>query len=368
MSDILALNPRLVVGNGSNGPVVVSPEMFRILNALSYLLTSSGLPVYLGTDFPKDATTPALLVKTDTAGNFLEVIYRGSQPDYGLVAGTIAKVNAEIGKPNLIAGLDANARLPLSQLTLLPFAQNRSVAPPNSTIPAHQLTPLATESDVDAVVTPVGKGGLLAAVPDFNAGGNKRGNYAVDWQLWRDAPGNIASGLFAVVPGGKSNTASGDHSYASGYHASTRGLLGAVARASSMFAADGDCQRLGMTLMVATPGATPTVLTADGNAETTANTYVLPASTAATFTGSVVAKSAADFSHWTFVGGIRNSGGVALTAAVTPTLVSQTAGAAAWSVAVGVNAGNNALKLTVTGAAGTNIKWGCSLDSMEVAG
>jgi hypothetical protein len=55
-------------------------------------------------------------------------------------------------------------------------------------------------------------GGILIA----DSGGDTRGAYAVDLQTSRPSVGQVASGAFAVIGGGASNTASGDYSTVGG--------------------------------------------------------------------------------------------------------------------------------------------------------
>ncbi|MEI6091836.1 MAG: DUF1566 domain-containing protein, partial [bacterium] len=71
---------------------------------------------------------------------------------------------------------------------------------------------LATNSatDVDFVVSPKGSGAILAQQPDgSSAGGNVRGQNAVDLQTSRFLNNMVASGNYSVIVGGNNNTASG---------------------------------------------------------------------------------------------------------------------------------------------------------------
>lgn len=70
----------------------------------------------------------------------------------------------------------------------------------------------ATNADIALVAK--GTGATLAHVPDGTvAGGNKRGTYATDLQKERLSASQVASGIYAVITGGTSNTASGDYSF-----------------------------------------------------------------------------------------------------------------------------------------------------------
>jgi hypothetical protein len=84
---------------------------------------------------------------------------------------------------------------------------------PNATTTVLELSPVATTTDMDIAIVPNGTGAILADVPDnTSTGGEKRGDYAVDLQLVRDANWNVASGAYSALVGGRSNTPSGTYS------------------------------------------------------------------------------------------------------------------------------------------------------------
>ena len=64
------------------------------------------------------------------------------------------------------------------------------------------------QTDVDFVISPKGNGGILAQQPDGTAtGGNIRGQKAVDLQMQRSSPSQVASGQYSTAIG-NANTAS----------------------------------------------------------------------------------------------------------------------------------------------------------------
>lgn len=88
---------------------------------------------------------------------------------------------------------------------------------PNATVNAAALTATGSATNIDAVIAPKGTGALQSVVADNAGGGNKRGTYAVDWQLYRPASANrVASGNFSVVGGGQDNRATGTSSVVAG--------------------------------------------------------------------------------------------------------------------------------------------------------
>ncbi|MBK7986736.1 MAG: hypothetical protein IPK11_07440 [Ignavibacteria bacterium] len=97
------------------------------------------------------------------------------------------------------------------------FTESRTTSSPNATVPVHQLAATGTEADIDLALSPKGEGALTAQRADgTEAGGNKRGKYAVDLQLVRAENTQVASGMNSVIAGGERNTASGTHSSVGG--------------------------------------------------------------------------------------------------------------------------------------------------------
>jgi hypothetical protein len=99
-------------------------------------------------------------------------------------------------------------------LTYFTEAQNTSA--PNATVNVDSLTAIASTTNADISIVPKGTGAFQLAVPDsLSTGGNKRGTYAVDLQMFRSANTQVASGSSSVSLGA-SNTASGSNSTAIG--------------------------------------------------------------------------------------------------------------------------------------------------------
>jgi hypothetical protein len=183
---------------------------------------------------------------------------------------------------------------------------------------------------------------------------------------------NTASVAGAVVLGGNLNLADAAGAIAHGSRATTHGVIAATAHGISggVFNSAGDAQRGNYVLGIGTSDATPAVVSADAGAAAAGNQVVLAGSgTAYAFSGRVIAYADNPLaSGWTFEGVIRratNAASTALVAAVTPTLIAQDAGAAAWAVAVTANTTLGCLTVTVTGAAATTIQWVVSIETTE---
>ncbi len=90
------------------------------------------------------------------------------------------------------------------------WAESRNTSGPNTAVPVHQLRAVGSETRIDLALTPKEDGAICAQVADnTDAGGNKRGGFAVDWQMDRLFPEMVSSGFSSTISGGQSNTASG---------------------------------------------------------------------------------------------------------------------------------------------------------------
>lgn len=105
---------------------------------------------------------------------------------------------------------------------LTKFTEAESTSAPNNIVYVDSLTAAAASTNADVAIIPKGSGALLAAIPDSTAtGGNKRGTYAVDWQMVRSTNAQVASGSYSTIGGGNINTASGGSSTVGGGYSNT---------------------------------------------------------------------------------------------------------------------------------------------------
>lgn len=89
-----------------------------------------------------------------------------------------------------------------------------SVSGINASVPVRGWQVRTNVANCDFVVSPKGSGAILAQLPDATtAGGNKRGQYAVDLQTERTAATQVASGVNSVISGGKSNATAAGATY-----------------------------------------------------------------------------------------------------------------------------------------------------------
>lgn len=199
-----------------------------------------------------------------------------------------------------------------------------------------------------------------------------------------------ATGQESIVAGGYGNGASGvDSGVFSGYLNSanstcsvvlggargiTRSIIGNnVTPASLVPIADsgGVSQSSLLILGVQTTNATAAVLRSDTSVAGTTNQVILPNNSAYVFQGTCIANvtGGSTTSGWKFEGVIKrgaNAASTTLVAAVTPTVIAQDVAAATWVLAITANTTNGGIKVEVTGAAATTIRWVSRIETTEV--
>lgn len=127
-----------------------------------------------------------------------------------------------------------------------------------------------------------------------------------------------------------------------------------------------------LVLRKATTDGTSTVINSgDGSAGVT-NQVILPNNSAYAFTGAIVARQQAadgsNYAAWEIKGAIIRDANAASTSlgSYNINVLSKTAGALAWTVALSADTINGGLAVTVTGAAATNIGWVATVQTSEV--
>lgn len=173
---------------------------------------------------------------------------------------------------------------------------------------------------------------------------------------------------YACVVGGTGNTASGEGSIVLGGEDALANKFGQVSHSAGKFAAQGDCQESTLILRNSTTDATATALFLDGGNVPLRAT--VPSNTSWMVHGLLIARrstGATGARELKFA--IENTAGTtALKGAATVTTIgTDDGGITIASVAVTADDPNDAVAVTVTGAVGQTIRWGCSLRIMEVA-
>ena len=198
----------------------------------------------------------------------------------------------------------------------------------------------------------------------------------------------VAIGQAAISSGsssfalGQSSNAGASYAYAMGLQCNASQLssysLGyqGVSNVSGKFAfASPGLGSLGqwanLPLCIQTTNATATVLTSDLGAASATNQLLLAANSAVVFCIYVVARQQAAggtaSAAWKIEGIIRQEGTAATTTLVGTPTVTAISNVPAWAVAVSADTTLGCLKVTVTGAAATNIQWMATAYSSETS-
>jgi hypothetical protein len=152
----------------------------------------------------------ALSFSTSNAGATSQKMYISTAGNVGIgttTPGYVLDVNGIANATQLCIAGTCKSSWPASGLTNFTEAANSTA--PNATVPVVSLIATNAAANVDVALIPKGAGALTASVADSTAaGGNKRGTYAVDWQMKRAAGLRVASGNYSVIGGGSENSAS----------------------------------------------------------------------------------------------------------------------------------------------------------------
>jgi len=130
----------------------------------------------------------------------------------------------------------------------------------------------------------------------------------------------------------------------------------------------GDSQAGVLNLYSDTTGATPEALTTNNSTAGTTNQIILPNNSAYAFHGTIVAREQAsagtDCAAWKIEGLIRREGSAGTTTLVNSatTVIDNTP---SWGLALSADTTNGGLKIEVTGAAATNIRWVATISTSE---
>jgi hypothetical protein len=183
------------------------------------------------------------------------------------------------------------------------------------------------------------------------------------------ASGNesTASG-YASTSIGRSNTASEFYTVSTGGFA-LASKVGKQAHSAGPFSAVGDAQTGTFVLRSDTTGATVEAMTGNNLAASTNNQVILPNNSAYAFHGTIVARQQASggtaCAAWKIEGLIRREGSAGTTVLVNSatTVLDNTP---AWGMTLSADTTNGGLKIEVTGAAATNIRWVSTINTSEV--
>lgn len=176
-----------------------------------------------------------------------------------------------------------------------------------------------------------------------------------------------ASSTYAISIGG-TVTADVSKAVALGYEAKSS-IKGKFAYSAEAFSAAGDAQTGIFVLRSDTTDATAEAMTTDNSAGSTDDQIILPNNSAYSFSGTIVARESAtdgtDCAAWEVKGLIRREGS-ASTATLVNSATTVIDNTPSWGMALSADTTNGGLKIQVTGAASTNIRWVATIHTSEV--
>ena len=184
-----------------------------------------------------------------------------------------------------------------------------------------------------------------------------------------------ASGAYSLVLSnnndGIGTKATQTHSIAIG-NGATSDIRGKIAYGNGYFSGLGDGQAGTFILRSDTTDATAEALTSNNATASTDNQIILPNNSAYSFSGTIIARESAaagsDYASWEIKGALlrdANAASTVLGNGIQNKLYA-TSGASAWAIALTADTTNGGLKIEVTGAASTNIRWVATVNTSEV--
>jgi len=211
----------------------------------------------------------------------------------------------------------------------------------------------------------------------YNAKSLNSQNGALGYNVQANNSYSFAIGSYTTAQGNNSfsigslNYSAENNSFALGTHAYTN-VRSKFAYSAGSFFTSGDAQTGIFVLRSDTTDATPEALTTNKSTASTNNQIILPNNSVYGFTGTVIARedssSTDDFAVWEIKGGAVR-GASASTAALGSyniNKISESTGAANWSIALSADTTNGAVAITVTGEAAHNIRWVATVNTTEV--
>lgn len=175
---------------------------------------------------------------------------------------------------------------------------------------------------------------------------------------------NVASGQGATVSGGSDNQTTALYSWCPGGWQTRNPLYGAGAWSGGQFAAAGDCQVMEVHARIATTNATPTTLLLDN----ASRRILIPSGYIWFFTARVggVKDDGAKAGFYIRQGVIANVGGTTALIGAIQTVGVDIETDAGLDVTITADNTNDALDVSVTGLAATNMRWTCHIELQQI--
>ena len=240
----------------------------------------------------------------------------------------------------------------------------------------------ATAADAIALGRTVQSTSSYATAMGYNCRSTANYSVALGYQAQATGHNAFAAGASSTYAERANATAGGavalGGAYANGVDSVAIGAssnsieIGKIAFSNDKFAAVGDSQSGLFVLRSDTTDATAEALTTNNSTASTTNQIILPNNSAYSFSGTIIARESAaagsDYASWEIKGALLRDGSAATTVLGNGIVnkLYATAGASAWAVALTADTTNGGLKIEVTGAAATNIRWVATVNTSEV--
>lgn len=370
----------LPTSDGTNGQVLTTDGS----GAVTFATASGGADLYAAN--PSSATNP-----TATGSNSVAI---GSDAQATATNGSIAfgTSTRASGNANAAIGFQANASgvgaLAIGYVANAAADFSTAVGRNAKTVTGSSATAIgqayASGSDSFAAAIATNSSSYGASGTNSIAGGDYNKATATDSLCW-GGDSNVAqsgaksavvggwqnncSGAYSFISGGRGNKiTSGSYSRAGGLQADVNGT-GIDTWSSGRFSSDGDAQTSKRVLIANTTDATATVLGTQNINSLAANQVTLPNNSAYFFTGTCIARQQAadgtDVGAWEFKGAIRREANAGTTTLIKST-IDEFNVPTGWAIALSADTTNGCLKVQVTGAASTDIRWVATVHTSEV--
>ena len=136
--------------------------------------------------------------------------------DAGQLTGSVAMARLGSGTASSSTFLRGDGTFAAAGLNHFTDSQD-TTDPPNGTIPVNAISASGTATNIDLSAKPKGTGAITRDIADNGTtGGEKRGEYAVDFQGHRTNANRVAAGNYSFLGGGSTNGAFAPYSVVSG--------------------------------------------------------------------------------------------------------------------------------------------------------
>ena len=287
--------------------------------------------------------------------------------------------------------VDANGKISV-HAGLLNWGENYTIIDNTLTAVVSLYVMPQAQADIDAAIIPQGAGASIAS-----ATGNKRGEYATDWQKQIGDNSQVASGNYSVISGGSFNKASGQASIViggndnlansdystilGGQGGTSRGIIGAQVTpgfaTGGIYADPGAMQTAVYVLGAVSNDTTSVRLTTDGGPSITTNNQIAAGDRSTIqFKGTVVGRLnsvSSECAYWSFEGMMKQDVGSTTTdfvpAGSVPVVSLVTATSTLtnnWTVGVEINNLLGCMSIVASGGLGQNVRWVSKVETIEI--